>query len=78
VSEPEEARCDVQSGVPDVLAENLLCVLHPLILLSFCHRVIKNGVRNPLYFGLQNQGLFLMYELIGSAHMKSVGEGFFW
>ena len=45
-------------------AENLLCALEPLILLSFYHRVIKKGVGNPLCFGVENRGFSLVPEVI--------------
>jgi hypothetical protein len=45
-------------------AENLLCTLEPLILLSCYHRVIKKGVGNPLGFGVENRGFFLVPEVI--------------
>jgi len=45
-------------------AENLLCALEPLILLSFYYRVIKKGVGNPLCFGVANRGSFLVPEVI--------------
>ena len=52
------------SGLQAFPAENLLCALEPLILLSFYHRVIKKGVGNPLCFGVENRGFFLVPEVI--------------
>jgi len=46
------------------LAENLLCTLEPLTLLSFRHWVIKKGIGNPLYFGVEKRGFFLTPEVI--------------
>src|SRR5262245_37762275 len=51
-------------GLQAFSAENLLCTLEPLILLSFYHRVIKKGVGNPLCFGVENRGFFLVPEVI--------------
>ena len=51
-------------GLQAFPAENLLCALEPLILLSFYHRVIKKGVGNPLCFGVENRGFFLVPEVI--------------
>jgi hypothetical protein len=45
-------------------AENLLCALEPLILLSFYYRVIKKGIGNPLCFGVENRGFFLVPKVI--------------
>ena len=39
-------------GFQAFLAENLLCALQPLTLLSFLQWVIKKGVSNRPYFGL--------------------------
>ncbi len=39
-------------GLQAFSAENLLCVLQLLILLTFRDRVIKKGIRKPLHFGL--------------------------
>jgi hypothetical protein len=47
-------------GLQAFSAENLLCILQLLILLAFCHQVIKKGVRKPLHLGLQNQGFLLI------------------
>ena len=51
-------------GLQAFPAENLLCALEPLILLSFYHRVIKKGVGNSLCFGVENRGFFLVPEVI--------------
>jgi hypothetical protein len=51
-------------GLQAFPAENLLCALEPLILLSFYYRVIKKGVGNPLCFGVANRGSFLVPEVI--------------
>jgi len=51
-------------GFQAFLAENLLCALELLTLLSFCHWVIKKGVGNPLYFSVENRGVFLAPEVI--------------
>ena len=51
-------------GLQAFPAENLLCVLESLILLRFYHRVIKKGVENPLCFGVENRGFFLVPEVI--------------
>ena len=52
------------SGLQAFSAENLLCILQLLILLTFRHQVIKKGIRKPLHFGLQNQGFLPMREPI--------------
>ena len=44
--------------------ENLLCVLESLILPGFRHEVIKKGIGNPFYFGVQNRGFLLVPEVI--------------
>jgi hypothetical protein len=51
-------------GLQAFPAENLLCALEPLILLSFYHRVIKKGIGNSLCFGVENRGFFLVPEVI--------------
>jgi hypothetical protein len=51
-------------GLQAFPAENLLCALEPLILLSFYYRVIKKGVGTPLCFGVENRGFFLVSVVI--------------
>ena len=51
-------------GLQAFSAENLLCILQLLILLTFRHQVIKKGIRKPLHFGLQNQDFLPMRESI--------------
>ena len=51
-------------GLQAFPTENLLCALEPLSLLSFYHRVIKQGIGNPLCFGVENRGFFLVPEVI--------------
>ena len=51
-------------GLQAFPAENLLCALESLILLSIYHRVIKKGVGNPLCFSVENCGFFLVPEMI--------------
>jgi hypothetical protein len=45
-------------------AENVLCTLEPLTLLSFRHWVIKKGAGNPLNFSVENRGFFPAPEVI--------------
>ena len=60
-----EQECDTlrqrELGFQAFLAENLLCALQPLTLLSLRQRVIKKGVRNRPRCSLENQGPFLVY-----------------
>jgi len=51
-------------GLQAFSAENLLCILQLLILLTFRHQVIKKGIRKPLHLGLQNQDFLPMREPI--------------
>ena len=51
-------------GLQAFPAENLLCALESLILLSFSHRVIKKGIGNPLCFGVENRDFFLVPEMV--------------
>jgi len=51
-------------GFQAFLAENLLCLLQLLILLTCRERVIKQGLRHWLYWGRENQGFLRAETLI--------------